>query len=238
MFEILWNLRSYAETFKASIFSPVKFYTHYYDVLQTSPSGIFSINIFEKDDHKYLPPLKFATIGVAIGGFLVWPMIKLGVATGAYHPVYHQMLEWAEQEGISGHVEFVGVDFIDKILLELVLLVIFNLLGFLLWATSGQMIPIRFAAGYFLYISAWFLASSLVHSGFIILSIFTPLFHSGLPQLTGSLFNLVIISMLVGFPIAFWPRILKIKRRTVTIAIGISMAIWLSIMTIADLLVV
>ena len=199
MFDILWNLRSYMKTFKASIFSPLKFYTHYREVLQTSPSGIFSINIFEKDDHRYLPPLKFATIGVAIGGLLVWPTIKIGVATGAYHPVYNQMLEWAEQEGVSGQMEFVGGGFIDNVLFELLLLAIFNLLGILLWATSKRMIPIRFAAGYFLYISAWFLASSLVHSGFIILSIFAPVFHSGLPQLTGSLFNLAFIFMLIGF---------------------------------------
>lgn len=238
MFEILWNLRSYAETFKASIVSPLKFHTHYRDVLETSPSGIFSINIFEKDDQKYLPPLKFATIGVAIDGFLVWPTIKLGVATGAYHPVYNQMLEWAEQEGVSGQMEFVGVDFIDNVLFELLLLTVFYLLGVLLWATSKKMIPIRFAAGYFLYLSAWFLASSLVHSGFIILSIFTPVFHSGLPQVAGSLFNLAIIFMLIGFPIALWPRILRIERRTVIVAIGISMAIWLSTMTILEFLLV
>ncbi|MGI9484384.1 MAG: hypothetical protein ACR2RF_00560 [Geminicoccaceae bacterium] len=238
MFDILWNLRGYAETFKASVFSPLKFYTHYHDVLQTSPSGIFSINIFEKDDRKYLPPLKFATIGVAIDGFLVWPMIKLGVATGAYDPVYNQMLEWAEREGISGQMEFVGVDFIDSIIFELILLAVFYLLGVLLWATSKQMIPIRFAAGFFLYISAWFLASNLIHSGFIVLSIFTPVFQSGLPQLAGSLFYLAIIFMLVVFPIAFWPRILKVERRTVAVAIGISMAIWLSILTVAELALV
>ncbi|MEM9440694.1 MAG: hypothetical protein AAGA73_09645 [Pseudomonadota bacterium] len=234
MLDIVWNLRRYIETFKASTLSPFKFFTHYHAVLQNNSTGVFSINVFEKDNHQYLPPLKFATIGVAIDGFLVWPTLKLGVATGAYHPVYHQMLEWAEQEGVSGQMEFVGVGFIDNILFELVLLAVFYLLGFLLWATSKQRIPIHFAAGFFLYISAWFLASNLVHSGFVVLSIFTPIFQSGLPQLMGSLFNLVILFMIVIFPIAFWPRILEIRRWTIAVAIGISMVIWLCVLTVVE----
>ena len=173
------HLPLFVPTFFAIIIRPLGFFREYYQRVSARKASFWDINVEEEGD-RYLGPVKFAALAVALSN-LIFPLIlSLGTQAGVFSPEYAAFADWAEKQGYLEPAQFTGIGIIDDVLREVIVLLMFYGLGHLIALLSQQRIPARFAAGYFFYWGAWGLLGSLVQLVTVLLSSFMPGFPAGL----------------------------------------------------------
>lgn len=231
------HLPLFIPTLVAVLFRPLAFFRAYHELVKTRPGSFWDLNS-EREGDRYLGPVKFAALAIAISNLLLPVILSLGVEVGAVSRDYAQFAEWAEQQGYLDPPEFTGLGLVDDLIREVLVLAMFYGLGHLIALFSGRRIPARFAAGYFFYWNAWSLLGSLVSVAFILVAWIVPIFHTGIPSLVGQGIYFVGMFMFVGFPIVFWPRILDVSWQRATIALVGGMAVWIGVIAILAPLIV
>jgi hypothetical protein len=231
------HLPLFIPTFVAVLFRPLRFFRAYHELVKTRPGSFWDLNA-EKEGDRYLGPVKFSALAIAISNLLLPVILMLGVEVGAVSRDYAQFAEWAEQQGYLDPPEFTGVGLIDDVIREVLVLAMFYGLGCLIALFSGRRIPARFAAGYFFYWNAWGLLGSLVSVAFILVAWIIPIFDTGLPFLVGQVINIASMFMFVGFPIFFWPRIVDVSWQRTAVALVGGMAVWIGAIAILAPLIV
>jgi len=231
------HLPLFLPTFVAVLFRPLAFFRAYHELVTSRPGSFWDLNA-EKEGDRYLGPVKFSALAIAISNLLLPVFLSLGVQVGAVSPEFAQFADWAEQQGYLKQPEFTGVGFIDDVVRDVLLLAMYYGLGHLIALFSGRRIPARFAAGYFFYWNAWNLAGSLIGVAFILIGLVFPIFETGLPHLVGQAINLIGMFMFVGFPALFWPRILNVSWQRAALALVGGLIVWIGAIAILAPLII
>ncbi len=199
--------------------------------------SFWDLNVEREGDH-YLGPVKFAALALTISNFIFPLFLSLGVQVGAVSPDYVAFAEWAKEKGYLDPLSFTGIGIIDDFLRRLLVLLGSYGLGHLIAIFSAGKISARFATGYFFYLNAWSLLSTLVGFALIIISVFIPLFQTGLPGLIDALIYLISFFMFLGFPILFWPQIMDISWQRVAVALFGGLVIWIAAIAVLGPMIV
>ena len=227
----------FVSTFLAILFRPLAFFHEYHRLVTTREVSFWDLNA-EQEGDRYLGPVKFSALAIAISNLILPWVLSLGVQVGAVSPDYAAFAEWAEEQGYLDPLSFTGIGTIDDFLRELLILLVFYGLGRLIALISAGKIPVRFAAGYFFYWNAWSLLEALTSFGLILISFFIPLFQTALPVLISTLIYLVSFFMFLGFPILFWPKIMDVSWLRVAVALLGGLAIWIVVIAVLAPLIV
>lgn len=221
----LLYLPRFFPTLWAVLFQPKQFFVHYYELVKSRQPNLFDIN-YEKDDDRYLGPVKFSALAIGINNLIYPVVLYLGVQAGAVSREFYRFAQWAENEGLLKQPTFTGISFVDSTIMDVLALGVMYALGVLMWVFSRKAISVRFATGYFFYINAWTLLGTLVSMFFILIGLVIPIYDSGIPQFIGLVLQIGFIIMFLGFPIWKWPDIINVGRGTIAIALAGAFVCW------------
>lgn len=208
------------------IFQPVQFFTKYNELVKSRKPNLFDIN-YEKNDDKYLGPVKFSALAIGINNLLLPAFLELGLAAGAITQNFYNFSQWAQKEGYLNSISITGIYIVDNIIADIISLATIYTLGVLIWLYSSNKISIRFTTGYFFYLNAWGLLATLTSMTFILIGLITPIYTSGIPQLINTGIQFAGLFMFLIFPIAFWPKIIGVERKTIAIAHIAALISWI-----------
>ncbi len=231
------HLPLFVPTFLAILFRPLTFFNEYKQLVTTREVSFWDLNAERKGD-PYLGPVKFAALAITISNLIFPLFLSLGVQVGAVSPDHVAFAEWAQEKGYLDPLSFTGIGIIDNFLRGLLAMLVFYGLGHLIAIFSAGKISARFAAGYFFYWNAWSLLSTLVGFALILISVFIPLFQTGLPGLIDTLIYLISFFMFLGFPILFWPQIMDISWQRVAVALFGGLVIWIAAIAVLGSIIV
>ncbi len=227
----LLYLPRFIPTFRAVLLQPVRFFSHYRDIVTNEQVKFFDLH-FERHDDTYLGPVKFSAIVVCISNILFPLILQLGVVVGAFSRDFFEFAQWAKEAGYLDPLSITGLSFIDEPIRKILLLAFMYLLGVLVWLFAKRKIPISFAAGYLFYIGAWDLVSILASMAFILVSFIIPLYQTGLPQIVDTIIYCIFAFMFLAFPIIYWPKILGLSRQRIAISWGIGLTVWIIVIVV------
>lgn len=233
----LLHLPRFLVTLRAVLLSPLGFFAHYREIVGIRRAKFSEVNT-EAPGDPYMGPVKFAGLALLIENTLFPLGLSLGLAAGVVSPHFVEFADWAEQAGYLDPFAWTGVWFIDDAIQDFFRLITFYGLGVLIYLFSARRVPLRFATGYFLYINAWTMIGALLNLGFILLAFVLPVYETGLPQLVGFLVNLVMLFMLIGFPILFWPRFLDAPRSKVALSLLLGFVAWVAVIAVLAPLII
>ena len=231
------HLPLFIPTLLTILFRPLSFFREYHEFVTTREGSFWDINA-EHENDPYLGPVKFAALAITISNLVLPVVLSLGVQVGAVSPDFAAFGEWAKEQGYLDPLSLTGIGLVDNFLRDLLVLFVFYGLGHLIALLSAGKVAARFAAGYFFYWNAWSLLSTLVNFGSILISVFIPLFQTGLPALVDTLLSLAGFFMFLGFPIICWPRIMDISWQRAAIALLGGLAIWIIVLAVLSPLIV
>ena len=226
MLKIL-HLPLFVPTFIAIIFRPLTFFREYHQLVTTREISFWDLNA-EQEGDPYLGPVKFSALAITISNLIFPLVLLLGVQVGAISADYAAFAEWAKDQGYLNPLSFTGIGIIDDFLGDILMLLVFYGLGHLIAVISAGKVSARFAAGYFFYWNAWSLLGVLISFGMVLISLFIPLFQTGLPAVIDTLVYLATFFMFLAFPILFWPRIMDISWQRAAVALLGGLAIWVA----------
>src|SRR5512145_557038 len=92
------HLPLFIPTFVAVLLRPLAFFRAYHELVKTRPGSFWDLNA-EKEGDRYLGPVKFSALAIAISNLLLPVFLSLGVEVGAVSRDFAQFAEWAEQQG-------------------------------------------------------------------------------------------------------------------------------------------